>query len=53
MQTTATEMRRLSNRFYGNKHFLMEHYDALKTNYTDEVTIKQIMTDIYPQYMDQ
>lgn len=40
METSAAEMRMLSDRFYGNKIFFATHYDSLKDHYNDENKVK-------------
>jgi hypothetical protein len=54
MITTPATMRMLSNRFYGNKYFLITHYTSLKEGgYSDENVIKQLLSEIVPDYIKE
>jgi hypothetical protein len=53
METSAAEMRLLSERFYGNKVFFAIHFATLKeAGAGDETRAKQVTQEIYAKYID-
>lgn len=50
METTAAEMKLLSERFFGNKKFFAKHHFDFKSLYHDEERVNQLLDEIYHEF---
>jgi hypothetical protein len=50
METTASEMKLLSQRFYGNKRYFARHHFDFKSLHHDEQKVQDLVDEIYHDF---